>query len=324
VLTIHQPSSTIFRSFDKVMFLSEGQIVYFGPPMKAVEYFSRIGYDMPVNTNPADFVLDVVNVKVAKGELASLTGPWGTEGPKFIATLPPGKVPQNAQINLKIKRSDRASFGWQLFCLLRRNILNYTRNPELFFQFVGNYIIVALVLGTCFWKTAAKDKEKNALYTLGFFSFLTALFSFTQLASLPAFLEEKEIFKRERGSGYFTVLPYCMSIFLVQLPLLSILAFIGAIISYWLCGMPADAGAFFFFFFVCFTTLFAAQSFAMMLSALVPNFGAGNAIASAMFAFMFVFSGTFIRRPAIPKGWIWFHYLSHFKYAIDRTVRICS
>lgn len=43
-------------------------------------------------------------------------------------------------------------------------------------------------------------------------------------------LEEKEIFKRERGSGYFTVLPYCLSLLLVQLPLIAVLAFIGAIV----------------------------------------------------------------------------------------------
>jgi hypothetical protein len=33
----------------------QGEVVYYGPPSRLIEFFSSIGYNIPANTNPADF-----------------------------------------------------------------------------------------------------------------------------------------------------------------------------------------------------------------------------------------------------------------------------
>lgn len=57
--TIHQPSSLLFESFDRLLLLeSGGETVYFGDigPDASVmrEYFSRYGAQCPANVNPAE------------------------------------------------------------------------------------------------------------------------------------------------------------------------------------------------------------------------------------------------------------------------------
>lgn len=62
VTTIHQPSSRLYRMFDKVMVLCDGSPVYFGKTGRVMEYFGSIGYNPGFDhVNPADFLLDLAN-----------------------------------------------------------------------------------------------------------------------------------------------------------------------------------------------------------------------------------------------------------------------
>lgn len=62
ISTIHQPRSSIFALFDRLLVLSEGRSMYFGPAADAVAYFSAIDFHSPPAFNPADFFLDLVSV----------------------------------------------------------------------------------------------------------------------------------------------------------------------------------------------------------------------------------------------------------------------
>lgn len=62
VATIHQPSSRLFRMFDKLIVLSDGCPIYSGAANGAINYFASIGYVPGFNPmNPADFLLDLAN-----------------------------------------------------------------------------------------------------------------------------------------------------------------------------------------------------------------------------------------------------------------------
>ena len=61
ITTIHQPSFAILDCFDNIITLLKGDIIYWGPPRGIPKYFADIGLVMPAMTNPADFMMKIVN-----------------------------------------------------------------------------------------------------------------------------------------------------------------------------------------------------------------------------------------------------------------------
>ncbi|CAF2995963.1 unnamed protein product, partial [Rotaria sp. Silwood2] len=60
IFSIHQPRYSIFKIFDKVMFMCKGRCVYHGSPNDVVSYFGTHGYQCEQYDNPADYALDVL------------------------------------------------------------------------------------------------------------------------------------------------------------------------------------------------------------------------------------------------------------------------
>mmetsp|Transcript_27053 Transcript_27053/g.32800 ORF Transcript_27053/g.32800 Transcript_27053/m.32800 type:complete len:363 (+) Transcript_27053:559-1647(+) len=69
--TIHQPSSEIWSMFDDFFLLSTGRPLYFGPADAAIDYFGDIGYVCPRYSNPADFLISLVNTDFDGGNLVN-------------------------------------------------------------------------------------------------------------------------------------------------------------------------------------------------------------------------------------------------------------
>ena len=64
VTTIHQPSSRLYRMFEKLVVLSDGYPIYSGQAGRVMEYLESIGYVPAFNfMNQADFLLDLANGK---------------------------------------------------------------------------------------------------------------------------------------------------------------------------------------------------------------------------------------------------------------------
>jgi ABC-type multidrug transport system ATPase subunit len=61
ISSIHQPSSQTFMKFDRVMLLSHGRVAYQGDTARVPEYFAKLGFDIPLRVNPADFVIELIN-----------------------------------------------------------------------------------------------------------------------------------------------------------------------------------------------------------------------------------------------------------------------
>lgn len=57
LFTIHQPSSNIFASFDRLILLHKGRVMYQGPVSQIKSYFGDRGYPSPPDYNPADWIM---------------------------------------------------------------------------------------------------------------------------------------------------------------------------------------------------------------------------------------------------------------------------
>lgn len=61
-LTIHQPSAQMLRKFDRLLLLSSGKCIYFGPMSSTLDYFASVlGRPCETFTNPSDHYMNLIN-----------------------------------------------------------------------------------------------------------------------------------------------------------------------------------------------------------------------------------------------------------------------
>ncbi|KNC54353.1 uncharacterized protein AMSG_10348 [Thecamonas trahens ATCC 50062] len=65
ILSIHQPRSSIYASFDNLILLSKGSTLYNGRAAGATGHFAQLGHPCPQDFNPADFLIDLVTASPA-------------------------------------------------------------------------------------------------------------------------------------------------------------------------------------------------------------------------------------------------------------------
>ena len=68
IATIHQPNSEFFSMFDRLLLLVDGNTVYQGRAEDSVDYFNRIGYEVPEFWNPSDYFIKEFTVPYYKSE----------------------------------------------------------------------------------------------------------------------------------------------------------------------------------------------------------------------------------------------------------------
>ncbi|KAI5962532.1 ADP1 [Candida pseudojiufengensis] len=59
IFTIHQPRSNIVSLFDKLILLSDGDLIFSGDMIKANDFFTKNGYKCPLGYNIADYLIDI-------------------------------------------------------------------------------------------------------------------------------------------------------------------------------------------------------------------------------------------------------------------------
>lgn len=64
ILSIHQPRYDIFSSFDDIVLLNGGELVWCGSSDKMLSHFAALGFVCPDHANPADFILDISSIDV--------------------------------------------------------------------------------------------------------------------------------------------------------------------------------------------------------------------------------------------------------------------
>ena len=60
IATIHQPNSKSFAMFDRLILMTEGNIIYQGLAKKSTEYFSELGFECSRFSNPADYFMKML------------------------------------------------------------------------------------------------------------------------------------------------------------------------------------------------------------------------------------------------------------------------
>lgn len=63
ITTLHQPQTKIYQLLDRVVLISNTQILFNGERSSVLGAFEAFGFTCPDNYNPADYLIDVISDK---------------------------------------------------------------------------------------------------------------------------------------------------------------------------------------------------------------------------------------------------------------------
>lgn len=317
IASIHQPSSTTFNLFDRILLLSQGKTCYFGDCQKLKPYFDSLGFEMPLQMNPAEFVLDLVNVdfqrEVGQNNIAKIQQEWAEQQhhaqTRYIDPALGGK-------ELAIETKKGPSNISVILTLLHRSFIKSYRDVVAYFIRVLMYTGLAIMMGTV-WLRLKPSQEYIQPYINAIF-FGSAFMSFMAVAYVPAYLEDRATFVKDRANGLYGPTAFLVSNFLVGLPYLFLITVVFSVIAYWLSNFEPSATAFFRWIMWIFLDLVAAESLVVFVSSVFPIF----VVSLALVAFangLWMSVGGFLVSPTILNVfWKYvFHYIDYQSYVFQ-------
>ena len=343
IASIHQPSTSTFNLFDKLLLLSSGKTCYFGPVSNAKTYFGSIGHGIPDNTNPAEHLLDLTNVdfaqdhELAQQRLTSIQEAWTQHQSSHPApqNLPPSKESTDLS-KLQLRTNSQLNI---LLALLHRSFIKSYRDVVVYGIRVAMYIGLAIMMGVSYSLLPSSIAFKKPLLILkqiqtvwlrlpptqsSIQPYINALFfgsafmSFMAVAYVPAFLEDLSTFTKERANGLYGATVFLISNFLIGIPYLFLITLLFSIISYWLVNFRPTDEAFGYFVMWLFLDLIAAESLVVLMSSLFPNFVVSLALTAFANGLWMSVGGFLVTPTVLNVFWRYvFHYIDYQTYVFQ-------
>ncbi|XP_057547916.1 ABC transporter G family member 8 [Amaranthus tricolor] len=297
VVSIHQPSFKILSTIDQVLLLSKGRVLHHGSLSSLQNHLNFNGFNVPPQLNALEYAMEILNQLPVPPSLTHTSND------------------HNTMIEKREKIKYKSSRVHEILTLSRRFWKIIYRTKQLLLTNTLEALIVGLVLGTIYINIGYN--KEGIQKRLGLFAFtLTFLLSSTT-ETLPIFINERPILLRETSSGVYRVSSYLIANTLVFLPYLLVISIIYSISVYFLVGLCTSWVSFGYFVLVIWVIVLMANSFVLFLSSVAPTYIAGTSLVTVLLAGFFLFSGYFIGKESMPKYWVFMHYLSMYKYALD-------
>jgi hypothetical protein len=208
----------MFAAFDELMILSGGSVAYSGKANEMTSYLRMIGRPVPMHTNPAEFVMQLVNADFApKEEVDQVVAAW-TQPParaQMISPLPPlkGETPTWVQLEILFSQTKTVAF----------------RDPYMYAARVPFLVFVTFFMCYNFIETRNTTQDQVQRRSALVWT-LTVLAPLGGTFFLYALWVMNPLIKRDIKHGMYSALNYCIVFTFVQIPasIISAMAFIVA------------------------------------------------------------------------------------------------
>ncbi len=162
IASIHQPSTETYSLFDKLLLLGRGRTLYFGEREKAITYFEELGFACPPYANPADYFLRLVNSDFMKDRTeaeqlitnfkneflkSSYKTQIDTQIDDIIEKANFDHQSDSDSTTGKVKRGYSRGFFVQTMIIMKRSLINATRNVLMYWIRVAMYMCLAILMG---------------------------------------------------------------------------------------------------------------------------------------------------------------------------------
>jgi ABC-2 type transporter len=325
LFTIHQPSSEIFCSFDHLILLHKGRVLFQGSVKSVPEFFAARGHPCPTNYNPADWVVNVAQ-KLSVEDLETC-GFFPTDNRTFVEPFVPGKG-QDFLGNVVCKKltalekvDEPPSLGTQINLLFKRELVYMYRFPLPLYTRFGLTAFLSLLIGMIFFKVGEASPADSFNLTSQFGALMILLMLALLGTAQPALLyfpEERPIFLREYSTDHYSVVSYFVSRLFIESVNTGIQVIIMVTLIY---SMVSFQGSVAIYFAATYALAMSGTAMAVMLGVL----SGGNAkVAQQLIPLIFIpqllFSGFFVSPNLIPKVLRWAQYVCVLTYAVRMLI----
>ncbi|POG78577.1 P-loop containing nucleoside triphosphate hydrolase protein [Rhizophagus irregularis DAOM 181602=DAOM 197198] len=327
IMVIHQPSSQVFESFDKLMLMADGHMVYFGERAGVVDYLADQGYKCHPNFNPADYILELLNDNTIKQNLINAYAHDVRDDPtgKQVVEKHSRRTRTDNQLSNTIldapvtsERRWEATFLQQVSILTERTFKQSRKimlSKVNIFQTIALTIVCLLVwLQIPFSEVNINDRVGNIFFCGVFWAFNA------MIGSVSSFPLDLVMLSKERQSRSYRLLSYYLSKQIAELPLIIFNPTLYTIPVYWATNLLPDFGRFVAYLIVILLTTLTSQSFGYLFGATVLNVHKSISVSLVFILASMLLGGFYIKH--LPFGLTWLKYLSFVKYSYSLLLQI--
>ncbi|KAJ2776658.1 hypothetical protein GGI15_004782 [Coemansia interrupta] len=333
IMTIHQPNARIFNIFDKVILLSQGQLVYFGPTSASIGYFASIGFECPVHENPADYFVDLMTLDYRSDEalaqskqqvsalIESFARHASQQPPPSSEKQSPASSQAGSNVALRLDAPvPRNNWLYEYSTLARRDWINALRNIPFMVGQIAQAVVMALLIGFMFFHLRHDALSINNRLGVIFIICVNATFPIV-MPMLTLYYLERNIMVRERSSATFRVSSFFLSKLTSYIPIALIANTVFFIGVYFISHLVFDAGKFFIglALFYCITA--ASVAFLLLVGSAVKSVEFGFVIAPFVLTIWLLFGGLFANPHTITPVLRWIRWVNPFQYAFSALVQ---
>jgi len=321
LFTIHQPASEIFNSFDHLILLSKGGVMYQGSVHNVPPFFAQCGHPVPVNYNPADWIMNVAQVFSEKELTNDGFFPEDTRGMEtaFHDGLE-GRDALGITITGHAKEPgfDMRPVGFftEIKLLFGREITNLIRDTTAVGARFGLTIFLSTLIGTIFLNVGETNSENQSNLNSHFGAIvmvlLMGMFGTAQPALL-SFPEERPVFLREYSTNHYSVFSYFISRLVMEAFITFLQVLVSTLISYFMIGFQSP---FLLFLCIAYSLAMASTALAVLLGCAVEDPKLAQEMLPILFVPQMLFAGFFVAPELIPAWLRWAQYLCSLTYAI--------
>ncbi|KAI9366122.1 P-loop containing nucleoside triphosphate hydrolase protein [Zopfochytrium polystomum] len=298
VATLHQPSWELISLFDKILLLSAGSTVYFGPPDGALEHFEQLGYEPKPHQNPADFFMDLLTIDTAKDEAgieADRQRVRSLEQAFSGALTVPDSTPPVPQSSALIPtESHRWPNGWshEASTLTERAFLQLLRDRATLIAALVRTVALVVLIGFSYFRLARDQRGiNNRAGILFFWPINVVLMNLLPIVNL--FPTERAILRRERFAGAYRTSAFFVSRLAAEVANSTVWTLLSSAPLYFMLGLRTDDGVghFFVWMLVQWAIAMAALAYGIVVAVLVPSLQVSQVIAPLVALTFMIFGG---------------------------------
>jgi ABC-type multidrug transport system ATPase subunit len=277
ICSIHQPSTTTFELFDKLLLLSEGKTCYFGEVDNVRPHFDGLGYKMDLYINPAEFILDLVHVEFAREKgracdaLTKIQEAWAQLERDRLSmgdakSIAPVSISPTTPVHVIQPRIGIR----KVLAVLNRSWIKSYRDILVYWVRFGMYMGLSIMMGTVWLRLSPAQSDIQAYANCILFG--STFMSFMAVVYVPAFVEDRLVYIKDRDNGMYGSGTFMLANFIIGLPYLFLIALRTSTFTYWMVNFRSAGDAFMVWTLWMYLNLLAAESLVVFIASLVPNF----------------------------------------------------